>query len=99
MCYDINTDADFLFKYFILYSHTFHFTLKLCLCQDMLFENLLIEWSYCTQTHICLKFFSLVHSCVLVLKAYLVKTSITHNKYVTPQLLQDIDPISAKSSL
>ena len=29
---------------------------------------------------------------------YLVKTSITHNKYLTPQLKEDNDPISAKSA-
>ena len=30
--------------------------------------------------------------------AYLVKTSMTHNKYLRPQLKEDNDPISAKSA-
>ena len=30
--------------------------------------------------------------------AYLVKTSITHNKYLQAQLKEDNDPISAKSA-
>ena len=31
-------------------------------------------------------------------QAYLVKTSITHNKYLTPRFLEDNDPTSAKSA-
>ena len=31
-------------------------------------------------------------------QTYLVKTSMTHNKYLTPQFLEVNDPISAKSA-
>ena len=32
-------------------------------------------------------------------QAYLVKTSITHNKYLTPRFLEDKDPLSAQSAV
>ena len=32
-------------------------------------------------------------------QAYFAKTSITHNKYLTPQFLGDNDPISVKSAV
>ena len=32
-------------------------------------------------------------------QAYLVTTSITHNKYLTPPFSEDDDPISAKSTV
>ena len=33
-----------------------------------------------------------------LIQAYLVKTYITHNKYLTPQLKEDNDSISARSA-
>ena len=35
---------------------------------------------------------------LLLSEAYVVKTSITHNKYLTPQFLEDNDPFSTKSA-
>ena len=35
---------------------------------------------------------------LLLSQAYVVKTSITHNKYLTPQFLEDSDPFSTKSA-
>ena len=83
-------------KYYHLTIFVYHY------CKNLFFDQPTIQLAYVyirllfqqNQRRTALAFLSFKG----LPQVYLVKTSITHNKYLTPQFLEDNDPISYKSA-